>query len=80
MPFVNTPIHIRSSSNDLIGREAEQCERHMDDGLSYRLDGMVITCDFAAEKQPMTLPVGQLRAQALLSGILHAIYELQLPC
>ena len=52
----------------------------MDDGRSHRLDGMVITCDFAAEKQPLTLPVGQRRDQALLSGILHEIYELQLTC
>lgn len=52
---------------------------HVDDSLSDLLGGMVITRAFTAEKQPMTILVGQLKDQAALSGVLNELYEMHLP-
>jgi len=52
---------------------------HIDDSLSDQLNGMVITRAFTAEKQPMTILVGQVMDQAALSGVLNELYELHLP-
>lgn len=52
---------------------------HIDDSLSDQLGGMIITRAFTADKQPMTILVGQLRDQAALSGVLNELYELHLP-
>jgi len=51
---------------------------HIDDSLSDQLNGMVITRAFTAEKQPMTILVGQVMDQAALSGVLNELYELHL--
>jgi hypothetical protein len=52
---------------------------HIDDNLSDQLGGMIITRAFTADKQPITILVGQLRDQAALSGVLNELYELHLP-
>ncbi len=52
---------------------------HLDEDWSDRLGGMVITRAFTANKQPMTILVGNVIDQAALSGVLNALYELQLP-
>ena len=52
---------------------------HIDDSLSDILGGMVINRAFTAEKQPMTILIGQLKDQAALSGVLNELYELHLP-
>lgn len=52
---------------------------HIDESLSDQLGGMVITRAFTAEKETMTILVGQLRDQAALAGILNELYELHLP-
>ena len=52
---------------------------HIKDSLSDHLAGMVITRAFTADKQPMTILVGQLMDQAALSGVLNELYELHLP-
>jgi len=52
---------------------------HIDESLSDQLGGMIITHAFTADKQPMTILVGQLRDQAALSGVLNELYELHLP-
>ena len=52
---------------------------HIEDRLSDQLGGMIITRAFTAEKQPLTILVGQLRDQAALSGVLNGIYEMHLP-
>ena len=52
---------------------------HLDDDWSSRLGGMVLTRAFTADKQPMTILIGNLKDQAALSGVLNAIYDLHLP-
>jgi len=52
---------------------------HIDDALSDHLGGMVITRAFTAEKEPMTILVGELLDQAALSGVLNHLYEMHLP-
>lgn len=52
---------------------------HIDESLSDQLGGMIITRAFTAEKQPMTILIGQVMDQAALSGILNELYELHLP-
>ena len=52
---------------------------HIDDRLSAYLGGMVITRAFSAEKEPMTILVGELLDQAALSGVLNHIYEMHMP-
>jgi hypothetical protein len=52
---------------------------HLDDSWSDRLGGMVITRAFTADKQPMTILIGNLKDQSALSGVLNAIYDLHLP-
>ena len=52
---------------------------HLDDSWSDRLGSMVLTRAFTAEKQPMTILIGQLNDQAALSGVMNAVYELHMP-
>ena len=52
---------------------------HIDDSLSDRLGGMIITRAFTADGRPLTILVGYLRDQAALSGTLNGLYELHLP-
>ena len=52
---------------------------HIDDRMADLLGGMVITRAYTAEKQPMTILVGQLKDQAALSGVLNELYEMHLP-
>ena len=40
---------------------------------------MVLTRAFTADKQPMTILIGQLNDQAALSGVMNVVYELHLP-
>ena len=40
---------------------------------------MVLTRAFTADKQPMTILIGQLNDQAALSGVKNALYDLHLP-
>ena len=40
---------------------------------------MVLTRAFTADKQPMTILIGNLKDQSALSGVLNAIYDLHLP-
>lgn len=41
---------------------------HIDDSLSDRLGGMIITRAFTADSRPLTILVGHLSDQAALSG------------
>ena len=52
---------------------------HLKDSWANRLGGMVITKAFSGNKEPMTILVGHLADQAMLSGVLNALYELHLP-
>lgn len=52
---------------------------HIDDNLSDQLGGMIITRAFTANKQPLTILVGEVRDQAALSGILSELYEMHMP-
>ena len=51
---------------------------HLDDSWSDRLGGMVITRAFTADKQPMTILIGNLMDQAALCGVMNALYDLHL--
>ena len=51
---------------------------HLDDSWSDRLGGMVITRAFTADKEPMTILIGNLRDQAALTGVMNALYGLHL--
>lgn len=52
---------------------------HIDNNLSDQLGGMVITRAFTADKQPLTILVGNMRDQAALSGVLNELYEMHMP-
>ncbi|MGB5986484.1 MAG: hypothetical protein WBG37_14355 [Desulfobacterales bacterium] len=52
---------------------------HIDDSLSERLGGMVLTRAFTADSCPITILVGHLNDQAALSGVLNELYEMHLP-
>ena len=56
-----------------------RAQGHLDDSWSDRLGGMVITRAFTADKQPMTILIGNLKDQSALCGVLNAIYDLHLP-
>jgi hypothetical protein len=55
-----------------------RAQGHLDDRWSDRLGGMVLTRAFTADKQPMTILIGQLNDQAALSGVMNALYGLHL--
>ncbi len=51
----------------------------LDEGWLERLGGMAVTPDTGEHKAPVTILVGHLTDQAVLSGILNTLYELHLP-
>ena len=51
---------------------------HLDDDWSGRLGGMVITRAFTADKQPMTILIGNLLDQAALAGVMNALYSMHM--
>lgn len=52
---------------------------HLDDSLSDRLGGMIISRAYTKGNQPITILVGHLVDQAALSGVLNTLYNLQMP-
>ena len=52
---------------------------HLDDSWAERVGRMVITKAFSAHNQPITILVGHLNDQTVLSNVLNALYELRLP-
>lgn len=52
---------------------------HIDDSWVNQIEGMVITKAFTASKQPITILVGHLANQSVLSNVLNTLYELRLP-
>jgi hypothetical protein len=51
---------------------------HLDDSWSDRLGGMVITRAFTADREPMTILIGNLLDQAALAGVMSALYNMHL--
>jgi hypothetical protein len=51
----------------------------IDSSWADRLGGMAVTCDTSIDKPPVTTLVGHLTDQAVLSGVLNTLYELQRP-
>jgi hypothetical protein len=56
-----------------------RAQGHIDDSWTGRLSGMVLTRAFTADKQPMTILIGQLEDQSALCGVMNALYDLHLP-
>lgn len=52
---------------------------HIDDSLTDRFGGMVITRAFTADGRQISILVGHLEDQASLAGVLNELYELHLP-
>ncbi len=52
---------------------------HINEKLADRLGDMAITNVFKKDGQPITILVGHLTDQASLSGVLNALYDLQIP-
>ncbi|MFC1515178.1 hypothetical protein ACFL7E_00305 [Thermodesulfobacteriota bacterium] len=73
----NSDLYRRVSGEDLVD---ENLDLHLiEDSPSDHLGGMVVTRAFTAEKQPMTILVGQLGDQAVLSGVLE-LTRCTFPC
>jgi hypothetical protein len=51
----------------------------VNDDFSRRLGGMQITIERKSGRSPVSVLIGKLSDQAALSGILNALYELDLP-